>query len=65
LEEILDIIHIQSHCCGQGCHPPDQVPRTAANLALDVSKDGASTTSLGNVTHWKEPGEREALGEAF
>ena len=45
------IIQFQPPCCVQGCQPPDQtrLPRATSSLALNASRDGASTASLGNL----------------
>lgn len=47
LEATLKIIQFEPPCCGQGHLLPDQV--ALPNLALNTARDGASTTSLGNV----------------
>ena len=43
------IIEFQPPCYVQGHQPPDQAARATSSLALNVSRDGASTTSLGNL----------------
>ena len=40
---------VSTPCCGQGCQPQDQLPRATSSLALNASRDGASTASLGNL----------------
>jgi len=40
---------VQLHCSEQGHIQLNQVLRASSNLALNVCKDGASTTSLGSL----------------
>ena len=43
------IIQFQPLCYVQGRQPADQAAQSHISLALNASRDGASTTSLGNL----------------
>ena len=43
------IIQFQTPCCVQGASHQTRLPRATSSLALNASRDGASTTSLGNL----------------
>lgn len=47
LERTLKIVQFQPSCQGQGCQPPDRLPRVSSNLSLNISRDRASTTAVG------------------
>jgi len=43
------IIEFQPPCYAQGCQPPDQAAQSHIQPGLECPRDGASTTSLGNL----------------
>ena len=43
------LIQFQPPCYVQGRQPPDQLVRATSSLALNASRDGASTAFLGNL----------------
>jgi len=57
LEETSNIILFKPLCHGQGCPPPDQDAHASSNLALDPSRVGASTASLGSCASDSPPSE--------
>lgn len=51
LERTLQTIKLQTPAMGKTATYKNRLPRAAPNLSLDMSRDGASAASLGNLFH--------------